>query len=169
MKKFILPVLGLAVIVLSSCAKDPRNILDMVDLATSHELTSFDIVGTDVDIDDQAPINPNVNNGEFHVTWSVREQYQNTVRLAISNDNSLSDNDVEIFFSICNLATLCGQAQVDMLCTFSTDNIVKCGLDSTSIADFLIGLPQDAFIIIESCFNAGPLLCDTQSHAVQFQ
>jgi len=171
MKNVVLLIAGISVVLLTACGgSSPSDVALVNDILKSHELTSFEVVGTDVDTPEgKAPINPGVNNGEIRIKWSVREQYQNTIKLVVSEDNVLSDNDIEIFFSICNLALPCGQAQVSQKCTFSSTNNMVCGFDSNSLGSFLSAIPKNGFIIIESCFNAFPLLCDTRSADVQFQ
>ena len=174
MQKFTLITFGVLIGLLSACGRSVPNLIELNDILNSHELTSFTVLGTGADTaSGQASINPGINNGEFHITWSVNDLVQNTVKLVVSNDSNLSDDDVEIYFSLCNQAVPCGQAQVDMLCTISTTNLLTCGFglisQETPLTEFLDTIPKNAFIIIESCFNANPLLCDSRGKSVQFQ
>ena len=114
---------------------------------------------------------PQSNQGLVIIRWTVRALFQNSIKLVVSEDSSLSGDDVELYFSLCNLATLCGQKEVYMLCDFDTNNIMQCGLlgASPDLTNFLDTIPKNAYIIIESCLNGFPLLCSTRSQGVRFQ
>jgi len=173
MNKLISLIVIFTSLLFTACGGSAPEPPSVTDVLNSYELTSFSVEGTSGDTPEGlAPIDPQTNGGEFLLRWTVREALQNSIRLIVSEDNNLSDDDVEIYFFICNIATFCGQAQVRMPCEFDTDDVMECGLlikESAFLTSFLDTIPKDAFIIIESCLNGFPLLCDTRSDGVQFQ
>ena len=174
MNKFLLPIIGLTTILITACGKPSSDSADPNSILSSHKLTSFNVIGTSTDTSGGlAPIDPHTKSGKIIIDWTVRAALQNSIKLVVSNDDKLSNDDVEIYFNICNLVTLCGQKQVYLTCAFDTNNVMECGLlgspTSTTLTSFLDTIPKDAFIIIQSCLNGFPFVCDTRSDGVQFQ
>jgi hypothetical protein len=140
----------------------------------SYNITDFNITGTSADNNSgQAQINPAINKGNFSLSFSLEDISEiHYISAYVSLNETLSDSDVEIYSLLCGGALECGYSNpYSTDCFFNNDNNIYCDSDSSNpndLSSLLNALPQDAFIILESC--DGPISpCDTAVYAVQFQ
>ncbi|WP_455203098.1 hypothetical protein, partial [Kaarinaea lacus] len=129
----------------------------------------------------QAPINSGVNNGDFYIHWTTRNEGElYGVDIYVSTDAQLSEqSDVNFFSDNCLGYDDCERnPSSNLACNYdgSTLNTIRCGREigdsfrGTDVSSVVTGsvLTQGAYIIIKTC-NVAEVSCGTSSHAVFFE
>lgn len=145
------------------------------DATEAYSLLSFDVIGTDDDGTHGAPIDPNQNGGEFSIEFSLddhSEHYSYNL-YASRNDNLSTSTDTLVYSDACidPLALCYTASSFEFDCTFNTSNVFDCsgGDDPVDLTDFFDTLPQNSYLILQTCAFPG-LQCDTpQARPVEFR
>lgn len=137
-------------------------------------IDSYRVTGTSASINDVAPINANLNNGEFSVGWNISSSDPYHVDIYLSDDVVLG-GDVKIFEQNCgSLGTLYNcDSDASFNCRFDTSNNISCGVVSASnpakdLTTFLDTIPKSAHLILVGC-NALLTSCKSTSLEVELQ
>ena len=164
MKKFIV----LLALFLSACGGS-----DSDDGPLAHTLTAFDVAGTSADEAGVAPVSPDVNGGDFEISWAVQDSRSLfTVAMAVSDDAVASPDDEPFYDRTCGGVTPgCPEAaSYTRTCNFNNSNVLVCADqpdDAKDLTDYLPGIPFSGYIVIETCVITG-FACSSQSHPVRF-
>ena len=103
-------------------------------------------------------INPNINGGEFSVSWDAESSDPYHISLYASDDEIASSDDVNFFGLDCGTSSVDYQCdgQGGLSCSFTTDNKLSCGDITTfnpqrDLNGWLDGLPKQAYLILRVC------------------
>ena len=143
-----------------------------------YQINSFEIVGTDeAENADPAIIDPAQNGGNFVLSYTIEDNtVGNYVGLFVSDNDTLSNADINFFDEFCSNGLTCGdETSFTDDCFFNNSNQLYCSFpdedeeDRADISEFLDELPKDGFIILRACKDAAAIDCDLSTIAVQFQ
>jgi hypothetical protein len=175
MKKAIFAV---GVVILSGCGGSgggsDGNTASSVQASVDTTITQIGIVGSE-QAGEEVSINPGINSGEFTVSWDIQSSDPYHVKVYVSEDVALSDEDILFFSQNCGSSSQLYQCNShgEFSCQFDTENNISC--DEVNAAnpgrnlDILLDtLPKQAHIIIRACNGLLDSCADT-SVEITFQ
>ena len=139
-------------------------------------INDFKVTGTSVGTGPSVPINANINNGEFNVSWDVSSSDPYHVKVYVSEDATYSDSDdIDFLGKNCGTGSFfyqCTQTG-SFDCTFTSTNLISSCTPSSvnrdvNISRILNTTPKTAYLILRAC-NGLLTSCKEQAVQVEFQ
>lgn len=171
MKKMTAVITLASSVMLAACGETDGTSGSAISSTT---INSMSVQGSAAAVAGVIPLNSGINEGAFTVNWNVSSSDPYHVRLYVSDDATLSSNDIQFFSQNCgSLSSLynCGKA-ASFACSFDTQNQIVCNESSynrgKNLTSFLQTLPQDAYLIMYAC-NGLFDSCKTEEVAIELQ
>jgi hypothetical protein len=129
------------------------SIEEFIDVETS--IGEFSVDSPTGSINGVPQMDPYFQEGEFSLSWSVSSSDPYHVKLYLSLNSALSEeDDINFFSQNCgnSNAILNCDSEADFDCRYSPDMGFSCnGEESVDIGSLIEALPQSAYIILEAC------------------